>query len=59
MKKNTNTCYLKEPAQCQFKVDGKFSFVMLCGGTSLTEEVSKCPYRYKATFEDDYVEVKG
>lgn len=58
MNKDTHTCHLKEPAGCVHKIDGKLSFVTLCGGNSLSDDVNACPYRYNATVLDDYIEVK-
>ena len=28
-------CNLKEPADCQYRIDGKMSHIILCGGNQL------------------------
>lgn len=48
MNKETAICDLKTPAQCSFKVDGKFAWVDLCGGNRLDDAIKDCPYRLKA-----------
>ncbi len=55
MNKDAHTCWLCGPANCQHRIDGKLSFVFLCGGNSLSDEVAGCPYRFRATILDDYV----
>ena len=49
MKKVTAICKLVEPATCIHRVDGKFAWVILCGGNGLDDKVNLCPMRQIAT----------
>jgi len=49
MIKETAICKLIDPAYCQHKIDGKFAWVILCGGNQLDSKVFTCPMRQKAT----------
>lgn len=56
MVKQTAICKLSNPAECEFRIDGKLSHTILCGGNKLCEYVNKCPYRVIAEIKELYYE---
>lgn len=38
-------CKLVGPADCQYRVNGELSHIMLCGGNRFNEYVEKCLFR--------------
>jgi hypothetical protein len=50
--KETAICKLAQPATCEYRVDGKMAFTILCGGNNLFDAVKKCPYRALAEIKE-------
>lgn len=43
----TYICKIKPPVKCENYVQGKLSFVNLCGGNDLDKDVKACCFRQK------------
>lgn len=48
----TPICKLSAPATCEYRVDGRLSHTILCGGNQLCDEVKKCPCRALAEIRE-------
>jgi hypothetical protein len=43
--KTIQICNLKEPADCKHRIDGRMSFIFVCGCNSLLDDFKNCPYK--------------
>ena len=46
--KKAQLCNLKKPADCEHRVDGKLSHIILCGNNPLSYTYKDCPYKQEA-----------
>jgi hypothetical protein len=41
----TQLCTLKQPANCDHRIDGKLSDTILCGNNPISDSFKNCPYK--------------
>ena len=52
MNNQTALCKLAKPATCEYRIDGRLSHTILCGGNGLCDDVKKCPCRALAEIKE-------
>ena len=43
--KDIPICELKKPANCEYRIDGGLSHIILCSGNKLCKDIGECPNR--------------